>query len=67
MENPKMDMFTAVNLAEGVTEPENEEQYFEAWQYLIDTGMVWKLQGFFGRTATALIADGKCHAAAGRV
>jgi hypothetical protein len=34
-----------------------------AWQHLIDTGLCWKLQGFFGRTATTLIKSGECHAA----
>ena len=36
-----------------------------AWQHLIDTGLCWKLQGFFGRTAATLIQCGECHAAPG--
>lgn len=31
-----------------------------AWQRLIDSGVVWQLQGYFGRTAAALIASGDC-------
>jgi hypothetical protein len=32
-----------------------------AWQQLIDTGDVWTLPRWFGRTAAALIAAGICH------
>lgn len=53
-----MDTFTAAMIAEGVQEATSEEQYLEAWQVLVDTGMAWKLQGFFGRTATDLIENG---------
>ena len=56
-----MDSYTAVGLAEGFIEAESEEQVIEAWQYLIDTGMAWKLQGFFGRTAASLIEQGVCQ------
>lgn len=58
-----MDNFTATGLAEGFIEPESEEQVIEAWQHLIDTGLCWTLQGFFGRTASRLIKEGVCHAA----
>ena len=53
-----MDTFTAVMIAEGVEDAESEEQFLEAWQVLVDTGMAWQLQGFFGRTATQLIKQG---------
>ena len=48
----------AIGIAEGFIESESEEQVIEAWQYLLDTGLVWNLQGFFGRTAVAMIQDG---------
>jgi hypothetical protein len=57
-----MDNYTAVGIAEGFIEAEGEEQVVEAWQHLIDTGMAWTLQGFFGRTAAHLIEQGVCHA-----
>lgn len=53
-----MDSFTAVGIAEGFIEAESEGQALEAWQYLVDTGMAWQLQGWFGRTANALIEAG---------
>ena len=55
-----MDSYTAIGLAEGFIQAENEEQVIEAWQTLIDTGMAWQLQGWFGRTAQALIEQGVC-------
>ena len=57
-----MNNYMAVAIAEGFCEGEgaSREQQIEAWQYLIDTGMAWTLQGWFGRTATALIEQGIC-------
>ena len=55
-----MDIFTATMIAEGVDEAESEEQLIEAWQTLINTGVCWTLQGWFGRTAMGLIASGVC-------
>lgn len=47
----------AVMIAEGVI-PSTQEEMIQAWQMLVDTGMAWKLQGWFGRTATDLIEEG---------
>jgi len=54
----EMDNFTAVGLAEGFIEAESEEQVIEAWQYLHDTGLAYRLQGWFGRTAQNLFNSG---------
>ena len=48
----------AIGLAEGFIDADSEEQVIEAWQYLLDIGLVWQLQGFFGRTAVAMIKEG---------
>ena len=57
-----MDNYTAIGLAEGFIEGSKEEQV-SAWQHLIDTGLCWELQGFFGRTAARLIEHGMCRPA----
>ena len=49
--------YMAVGLAEGFEEG-TEEQVIEAWQHLHDTGLAYKLQGWFGRTAQSLIEEG---------
>ena len=59
-----MDSFNAVGIAEGCVEAESEEQVLEAWQVLVDTGLAWQLQGWFGRTATQLIERGLINARA---
>ena len=53
-----MDSYKAVGLAEGFIEADSEEQVIEAWQTLVDTGLAWQLQGWFGRTAQQLINQG---------
>jgi len=53
-----MDTFTAVMILEGNQDAETIEEYLEAAQVLVDTGLAWQLQGFFGRTCAALIEQG---------
>jgi hypothetical protein len=53
-----MDNYTATGIAEGFIEADSEEQVIEAWQTLVDTGLAWQLQGWFGRTAQQLINQG---------
>jgi hypothetical protein len=38
----------------------SEEEQIEAFQALIDSGVVWQLQGSYGRAANALIEAGLC-------
>ena len=57
-----MDNYTAVGLAEGFIEADDEDQVLAAWQHLIDTGLAWRLQGSFGRMAAHLIEQGLCTA-----
>lgn len=54
--------FTAAMTAEGADgyQAESREEWVSAFQYLIDNGMAWQLQGWFGRTAMDLIANGDC-------
>jgi hypothetical protein len=51
-------LFKATMIAEGAEEPTEEMGYIDAWQHLVNTGVVWELNGFFGRTAMRLISDG---------
>ena len=54
-----MEPMEAIAIAEGLIKNDSEEKYIEAWQFLLDTGMVWSLQGWFGRTAVAMIEAGQ--------
>ena len=53
-------LLRACLIVEDEEELKYPEEYLDAWQWLIDTGHVWKLQGWYGRTATMLISDGTC-------
>lgn len=56
-----MDTYTACMLIEEPSEDTTREDVIEAMQFLIDTGVVWSLQGFYGRAARSLIENGECH------
>lgn len=42
-------------------EDHDEEEVIEAFQFLIDNGDAWSLQGFYGRNAAAMINAGVCR------
>jgi len=50
----------AIQICEQLVSADYDEEV-EAWQHLIDTAIVWQLQGWYGRTATRLIEEGICH------
>ena len=58
------DTYTACGIIEGFVEipdgVDKEQAHIQAWQFLIDTGACWTLQGFYGRNAQALIEQGIC-------
>ena len=67
-----MELKTAIDIIEGcrneAIEAETDlEDELEAWQFLIDEGHVWKLQGWYGRTAVELIEAGVLRAAQARM
>ena len=39
----------------------DDDEVVEFFQSMIDSGVVWQLQGFYGRNAMALIEAGMCH------
>ncbi len=48
----------AVGLAEGYLDTEDEQDIIDAWQHLHNSGLAYRLQGWFGRTAQSLIEQG---------
>ena len=54
-----MNMYDAVMIVEQGTA--DEETYIAAMQHLINTGIVWQLQGSFGRAAVDMMQSGVCY------
>lgn len=60
----KWDTLSACGAVEGFDGFEHDaDTIISAWQYLIDTGQCWSLQGWYGRTAAQLIESGACRPA----
>ena len=57
-DRPVMDDYLAAGIAEGFEQAIDEDQVIEAWQYLHDTRLAYKLQGWFGRRARMLLDEG---------
>ena len=55
----EMTTMRAINLIDGFEEGTAQDT-IAAYQYLIDTGVVWGLQGRYGRMASHLIEVGLC-------
>ena len=56
----KMDAVLATMILEGCYDEATEEDQITCMQYLIDTGIVWNLQGSYQRMAQHAIANGIC-------
>ena len=58
------DVYTACGIIEEFEDipdgVDREHAQIQAWQYLIDSGHAWTLQGWYGRNARALIEQGIC-------
>ena len=52
--------FNNIDDAQTKTDDEEAQEQIAAWQFIINNGVVWKLQGWYGRMATTLIEDGVC-------
>lgn len=58
-EYKSMSSYNACAIAEGFSgEEPTITETAAAWQYLLDTGLCFQLQGWYGRTATSLLESG---------
>lgn len=49
-----MNNLAAVEIIEGVVPADSDEQVFEAYQHIIDSGLIYHLQGSYQAAAAAL-------------
>jgi hypothetical protein len=54
-----LNLLDAIHIAAGDHESTSEE-WIAAYQYLIDSGDIWNIEGYFGRIADDLIVAGLC-------
>jgi len=59
-----MDIEKIIAFEEGTLE---DDEMFELFQQLVDSGQAWTLQGFYGRMACRLIAAGHVKVSEGTV
>ena len=51
-----MNNYIACSIAEGFSGEDNtQDEIGTTWQWLLDTGLCWHLQGFYGRTVMDLL------------
>jgi hypothetical protein len=59
---PTLDTFTACSIVEGFDgrDDHTSDEIIAAWQFLINSGDAFRLQGWYGREAMRLIDLGHC-------
>jgi hypothetical protein len=56
----KLDSVLATMILEGCYDEATQEDHITCMQYLIDTGIIWNLQGSYQRAAKHAIENGIC-------
>ncbi len=55
------DVLTALTIIEGVDCEPTYEEIVDAYQFLINSRIAWRLQGCYVRAANRLIESGECY------